>query len=297
MTKKEDIKYFDPQISVKEKAIAERLQFVPGTKIPLPSEIEISESGMCNRKCSFCPRSAPDYEHKNEFINFDLHKKLCDQLKELNYSGLIIYSGFVEPMLDKNIYNLVNYAKTNLINARIDMISNGDVLNEKRLKKLYDSGLDRLQISLYDGEEQHSKFIDLGKKLKLTNKKYVLRPRYLPAKQDFGITLSNRGGMLENAEYAIAPRKEKLEKKCFYPSYKFFLDYNGDVLMCSHDWGKKNILGNLKNENFLDIWLSKKFDLARKKLSNADRSLSPCNVCDVKGDLIGKKHHEAWKNV
>ena len=177
------------------------------------------------------------------------------------------------------------------------MISNGDVLNEKRLKKLYDSGLDRLQISLYDGEEQHSKFIDLGKKLKLTNKKYVLRPRYLPEEQDFGITLSNRGGMLENAEYVIAPRKEKLRKKCFYPSYKFFLDYNGDVLMCSHDWGKKNILGNLKNENFLDIWLSEKFNLAREKLNNADRSLSPCNVCDVKGDLIGKKHHEAWKNV
>ena len=297
MTKKEDIKYFDPQISVKEQAVAERLQFVPGTKTPLPSEIEISESGMCNRKCSFCPRSAPDYEHKNEFINFDLHKKLCDQLRELNYSGLIIYSGFVEPMLDKNIYKLVNYAKTTLNKARIDMISNGDVLNEKRLKKLYDSGLDRLQISLYDGEEQHSKFIALGKKLKLSNKKYVLRPRYLPENQDFGITLSNRGGMLKNAEYVIAPREEKLKKKCFYPSYKFFLDYNGDVLMCSHDWGKKNILENLKNENFLDIWLSKKFNLARQKLNKADRSLSPCNVCDVKGDLIGKKHHEAWKNL
>ena len=47
-----------------------------------------------------------------------------------------MYSGFVEPMLDKNIYNLVNYAKTKLPNARIEMISNGDVLNEKRLKTL-----------------------------------------------------------------------------------------------------------------------------------------------------------------
>lgn len=293
----EDIKFFDPQILVKEQAVAERLQFLPNTKIPLPSEIEISESGLCNRKCSFCPRSDPDFEHKNEFISFDLHKKLCDQLKDLNYSGLIIYSGFVEPMLDKNIYKLVNYAKKTLSKARIDMISNGDVLNEQRLKKLYHSGLDRLQISLYDGKEQHLKFINLGKKLKLTNNQYVLRPRYLPSDQDFGITLSNRGGMLKNAKYKIEPRKEKLNRKCFYPSYKFFLDYNGDVLMCSHDWGKKNILGNLKNENFLDIWLSKKFNMARQKLNNADRSLSPCNVCDVKGDLIGKKHHDAWKNL
>ena len=297
MTKKENLKFFDPQIEVKEKAVAQRLQFIPNSKIPLPSEVEISESGMCNRKCSFCPRSAPDYDHRNEFISDELHKKLCDELKEFNYSGLIIYSGFVEPMLDKNIYNLVNYAKKTLPNSRVEMISNGDVLNDKRLKKLYDSGLDRLQISLYDGEEQHLEFIKLGKKLNLKNNQYVLRARYLPQEQDFGITLSNRGGMLENAEYKIMARDQKLEKACFYPSYKFFLDYNGDVLMCSHDWGKKNILGNLKKEKFIDIWLSKKSQFARNKLNNADRSISPCNVCDVHGDLIGRSHHEAWKKI
>ena len=297
MTNKEDLKFFDPQIEVKEKAVAERLQFLPGTKTPMPAEAEISESGMCNRKCSFCPRSDPNYDHRNEFISYDLHKKLCDQLSELNYKGLIMYSGFVEPMLDKNIYNLVNYAKTKLPNARIEMISNGDVLNEKRLKKLYDSGLDRLQISLYDGEEQHKDFIKLGKKLGLKNDKFVLRARYLPEEQNFGITLSNRGGMLKNAEYKIDPIKEKLNKRCFYPSYKFFLDYNGDVLMCSHDWGKKNILGNLKKDNFLDIWLSKQTQKARDKLNTGDRSLSPCNVCDVSGDLIGKEHHEAWREL
>jgi radical SAM protein with 4Fe4S-binding SPASM domain len=297
MTRKEDLKFFDPQIEVKEQAVAERLQFIPNTKIPLPSEVEISESGMCNRKCSFCPRSDPNYPHKNEFISFDLHKKLCDELAEVSYSGLIIYSGFVEPMLDKNIYRLINYAKTKIPKSRVEMISNGDALNEKRLKKLYDSGLDRLQISLYDGEEQHRDFIKLGKKLNLKNNQYVLRARYLPEEQDFGITLSNRGGMLENADHKILPRKEKLEKKCFYPSYKFFLDYNGDILMCSHDWGKKNILGNLKKEKFLDIWLSKKSQFARNKLNNGDRSISPCNVCDVHGDLIGRSHYEAWKKI
>ena len=48
--------------------------------------------------------------------------------------------------------------------------------------------------------------------MNLTNEKYVLRARYLPEEQNFGITLSNRGGMLENAEYKISPMKKKLEK-------------------------------------------------------------------------------------
>ena len=35
---------------------------------------------------------------------------------------------------------------------------------------------------------------------------------------------------------------------------------------------------------------------ARDKLSKGNRNFSPCNVCDVKGVLIGKKHSIAWEN-
>lgn len=292
---KNEIKFIDPQLSFKKKSIQDRLQYLGTTKIPLPSEVEISESGICNRKCSFCPRSDPDYPDINEFISEKLHKKLCDELSELNYSGLIIYSGFVEPMLDKNIYKLVNYAKSKNPKARTEIVSNGDVLNKYRLQKIYDHGLDRMLISLYDGEEQYLKFKKLGEEMNLTDYQYILRKRYLPEEQDFGITLSNRGGMLKNAEYKIPPKKNQIKQKCFYPSYKFFLDYNGDVLMCSHDWGKKNILGNLNKQSFKDIWLSDKYMEARQKLNNSDRSISPCNVCDVAGTLIGSKHSIAWQ--
>ena len=47
------INFFDPQITAKKKLVDNKFQFVPGTKIPLPSEVEISESGTCNRVCSF----------------------------------------------------------------------------------------------------------------------------------------------------------------------------------------------------------------------------------------------------
>ena len=201
--------------------------------------------------------------------------------------------------LQTNIYNLLNYAKKTNPNANLEMVTNGDVLNEKRLLKLYESGLDKLQVSVYDGLKEFNEFKELGKKLNLTNEQYILRARYLPPEQDFGITLSNRAGMLKNAEHKIMPLQKKLQKKCFYPSYTFFMDYNGDVLMCAHDWGKKNLLGNLKNEKFLDIWLSDKARLSRDRLNKADRGFKPCNICDVKGDLIGKKHSDAWikKNI
>ena len=61
------------------------------------------------------------------------------------------------------------------------------------------------------------------------------------------------------------------------PCLHFFIDYNGDVQMCSHDWGKKFIAGNIKNKKIIDVWLDKKFQFARKKLLNANRSFNPCN--------------------
>ena len=115
----------------------------------MPSEVEISESGTCNRKCSFCPRSDPDYKDIKEFISPELHSKLINDLKEQEYRGVIRYSGFVEPLLDKNIYNLISEAKYNLPTARVEMVTNGDVLNINRLK-IFKAGLDTILISVYD---------------------------------------------------------------------------------------------------------------------------------------------------
>ena len=106
--------------------------------------------------------------------------------------------------------------------------------------------------------------------------------------------MSNRAGMMKDAEHKINPLKEKLKEPCYYPSYTFFIDYNGDVLMCPHDWGKKRILGNLKKDTFLKIWTSKFAKNNRIRLNNSDRNFSPCDVCDVKGTLIGGKHAAAW---
>ena len=292
-----DIKFFDKNINRKSSISDKNLFYFKDSNIPMPSVIEVSNSGMCNRKCSFCPRSDPDYNHVNEFIHHKLHKKIYDELETYNYSGSIIYSGYVEPLLDKRIYSHLKYIRKKLPNANIEIITNGDPLNDNRILKLFDSGLSVLLISVYDGPKEAEDFHKTMKRLNIDEKKYVIRNRYYTEEQDFGITLSNRSGSLSNAEYKIKPLEESLKKNCTYPSYTFFIDYNGDSQMCSHDWGKKMIMGNVKNNTIKEIWSSKKFNFVRKKLGNADRNFSPCNVCDVHGSLIGKKHAECWSKI
>tara|TARA_B110000027_G_scaffold132223_1_gene157970 strand:- start:2699 stop:3583 length:885 start_codon:yes stop_codon:yes gene_type:complete len=284
--------FLDPNIENKSKTVEDKIQLFEynGITLPLPTEIEISESGTCNRSCSFCPRSASDFEDKKEFITNLLHEKLCLELKELNYKGTIRYSGFVEPLLDKNIYNLINMVRTHLPDSNVEMVTNGDPLNLKRLKKLFENGLNKILISAYDGKEDAQKLEDLCLSANLNQEQYMVRHRYYSEDEDFGITLSNRSGLMENAEFKIEKLKEPLKKPCYIPSYTFFLDYQGDVLMCPHDWGKKVILGNLNKENFLDIWFSKRSMSIRKMLNNSNRNFTPCNVCDVQGTFMGEKN-------
>ncbi len=289
----------DKNIYRKEKITKDSIQFITkkGENFPLMSVVEISNSGMCNRKCSFCPRSDPNYPDVNEFISEELHYKIFKELSDLKYKGMIIYSGYVEPLLDKKIYKCISEARKLLPDAKIEIITNGDVLNVDRIKKLFNAGLSTLLVSVYDGPEDEKRFFNMCEKAELKKNQYVIRNRYMPETQDFGLNISNRGGNLENSEHKRPALINPLNAKCNYPAYTFFIDYNGDVQMCSHDWAKKFIAGNIKSKKIIDIWLDKKFQVARKKLLRSDRNLNPCNKCDVSGELIGSLHSKEWLKI
>ena len=241
-------KFIDPNIKNKSKTVVDKIQLFKhqGLMLPLPTEIEISESGTCNRKCSFCPRSATDFEDKKEFISNVLHEKLCFELKELNYKGTIRYSGFVEPLLDKNIYKLINMTRNYLPESNIEMVTNGDPLNLDRLNKLFKSGLNRILISAYDGKEEAKKLEDLCSEANLNIEQYIVRHRYYSEDQDFGITLSNRSGLMEKAEFKIEKLKEPL-KKGENEAYIAFAEYYLKV--------KKMFQAPITTEKEAGIWL------------------------------------------
>ena len=43
--------------------------------------------------------------------------------------------------------------------------------------------------------------------------------------------------------------------------------------------------------------MTKNAKKSRFNLANSDRGFSPCDVCDVKGSLIGESHAKAWQNL
>jgi len=269
-----------------------------------PKIIEFSSSGLCNRKCVFCPRSSSEYKHTNSHIEASAINKIAHELADYPNDYFFLFSGFSEPLISKDLEEWIGILRSKHKNSRIEINTNTDLLNKRRVHKLIDSGLSAFICSIYDSEERAQEVEQLFKECGLTKDKYELRRRFLKkdldgeeALKEFGITLSNRGGTMDKAAYSIQSLREPLINECYYPFYTLFMDYNGDYLICPHDWGKNSILGNVDRDHIIkDIWQGDKMEKFRKSLLVADRTCSAsCAVCDVEGTMMGGNEVEEWK--
>ena len=270
--------------------------------VPIFSSVEISINGACNRRCFFCPRVDKDkYPNILNSLDMKIFDNLLDDLDSVYFDGRVAFSGFCEPLLSKNLDEYIYKIKEKLTKTKVEIVSNGDPLLAKngleRLRSLYKAGLDTIKISLYDGPHQIEFFEKIKKDLKLSDKQYIVRKRYLSADESYGITISNRAGSvnLKNEIFELKPLAEPLKQPCYYPFYKVLIDHDGDVLMCSNDWKKEKIMGNLSKDSILKIWSNQLFNIKRKKLCNSDRSENPCKVCDVEGIMNGKSAFKRWQ--
>ena len=258
---------------------------------PIPSWIELSIIDVCNRSCSFCPKSdpkiAPDTHQR---MQMGLIDKLTEELKEIKYKGSVTLCGYGEPMLHKDI-NLI--CKKLSEAAFVEVVTNGDPLNPKKINELYVNNVNKLLISMYDGKHQILKFKKMIHDSGVPEDFVILRDRWYDAKKDYGLKLTNRTGTIDIG------KQEKIGKykKCFYPSYQFLVDWNGDIFLCPQDWQRRMAMGNMMQENFFNIWTGKIMTKYRKNLLNGKRTDNPCTSCNAEGTILGKNHAKKWKEV
>lgn len=287
-------------LSVKNKAriVKNTLTYIDG--FPVFSIVELNIVAACTRACAFCPIADKDFYKKNNIqgkLESNVYDKLLNDLKSIGYNGRIIFSGFSEPLLHKNLEELVRKTKLVLPDSVLEIITNGDLLKLPKLEKLLKAGLDVICVSLYDGAHQFEHFNKMKNELDMSDSQMLLRRRYYQD-GDYGLIISNRGGLVDSNQYRDKSESSvetlPLQRVCCYPFYMIKVDLNGDMLLCSHDWQKRFVVGNILKESVWDLWKGKRLNSLKMSLSQADRSAVPCNTCDVKGDVIGKESFNAW---
>ncbi|MCR4925396.1 MAG: radical SAM protein [Clostridiales bacterium] len=131
-----------------------RVELAKQLPLETPFSVHIFPMFYCNFKCNYCLHSLPDEKLKEmnfvrQKMSMDVYKKAIDDMAEFNQKlKALIFAGHGEPLLHKDIAEMVKYAKQKDVAQRIEIVTNGSLLTNELSDKLIDAGLDRLRVSL-----------------------------------------------------------------------------------------------------------------------------------------------------
>jgi radical SAM protein with 4Fe4S-binding SPASM domain len=246
--------------------------------------IEINPSESCTRACSFCPRSNSQlYPSLHTRISVSLCEKIGKDLSEIGFTNRVGFVGFGEPLLHKGLEECISAIRLHNPNLKyLEINTNGDLLTTKRIESLYKAGCNVIAVSMYDSDKSNY-FESLKEDVPI---QMIYRHHY-DASINYGLNIVNR------KEIAFDNQLLNIQRACYMPFYKLFIDWNGDVLTCDNDWVRSLVLGNVNKESIKDVWLGKAYNAFKTKLLKG-RNHAPCNKCNACGTLRGETEYNLF---
>lgn len=239
----------------------------------------------------------------------DLFKKIIDETSK-HFIGRVSPYLMNEPLMDKKIPERIAYIEKNkrpFTKTKIN--TNGALLTADMSERLVESGLRHLWVSVQGySQETYSQSMGIKKFnilenidrfLDIRDKKGGKRPKLSITTLDTTIVhdeleyakkhwaerdvtfkihqLDNRAG---DDISELSARKPKLRRNCDLFLKQAYVLYNGDVIICCHDWRRTVVIGNLKEQSLKEIWNSERFiKLIREYQSGDFSNLKICKTC------------------
>ena len=256
------------------------------SKMLTPLLVELNITELCNRTCSFCPRSL-DYPNLNLNMDIELAQEIANQC--IGFTENIHLVGRGEPLLHPDFIDIV---KVFAEDFSVKIVTNGDHLY-KYIDQLHailnlTSGKHKITYCLYDNDAQYNN----ANKLYGEYKDIFLYKTYDTGENLYDDTLSKKQWLDNRAGYFY---KTKSSAPCYIPTNRVYIDYNGDVNLCCHDWKNKHVFGNIKDNHINNIWNTRMKSI-KIQLANGNRQcLDACKGCDVEFDplsLVYKHEYE-----
>jgi len=228
----------------------------------------IETISTCNRKCEFCfnhPRFEPRSQGNMETETWN---RIIDQLAEIKFAGRISPHFFNEPLLEKRLPQLLQYARQKLPCSWLQINSNGDFLTEELFLKLIASGVNYFFVTNYDEIEKPQ--------LNMLQSKY---PAFIKVVKNSDMWRTDRGG-------EIFHKQKVLKSPCLRPGAQLVVNWQGEMLLCCMDFYAHYSFGNLKTDNFREIFDSVKFQSVRSEIAESRQNgVALCHNCDDPGKI------------
>jgi radical SAM protein with 4Fe4S-binding SPASM domain len=115
----------------------------------MPFSISVEPTTSCNLRCPGCPTGLKQLKRPQGYIDAEKFKEILGQLNPHLAYLMLYFQG--EPFLHPDFFKLLDLARENRIYTATS--TNAHFINNQRARKVVESGLDRIVISM-DGAEQ-----------------------------------------------------------------------------------------------------------------------------------------------
>jgi hypothetical protein len=274
---------------------------------PLFTRIQIQTVSWCNRSCNFCPSGK--FPVAKTFMPLEVYHRIIDQLAALHYTGRISPYLMNESLLDKRLPELIQYARQQCPESWLAINTNGDALSAPLLHRLFDAGLNCLDVNAYDDLPQYERYVALAQQVTAQRQDISLRSGYLDPlfngdnlprhmkilhcrdmtdwekrfqHKQATLGLTNRSGNVPGARQLPAP----LALGCPRPFQQMYVNHRGEAVLCCNDWRFEVIMGDTATETLAAIWHNERYQTYRHHLQRLNRSLPLCVTCDYKADPV-----------
>jgi hypothetical protein len=254
------------------------------TATPLFTRIQIQTVSWCNRSCAFCPSGT--FPVPKTFMPVDVYHRIIGQLHDLRFTGRISPYLMNESLLDKRLPELIAYAREWCPDSWIAINTNGDALSERLIDRLFDAGLNCMDVNAYDNRSQYERYVALAERVAARRSDLACSTGYNdPTFNRFQARqatpdLTNRSGNVPHARLLRAP----LALGCERPFQQMYINYRGEAVLCCNDWRFEVVMGDTATATLLDIWSNAAYQAYRRNLQRQDRNMRLCATCDYKAD-------------
>lgn len=274
-----------------------------------PQVIQIETTIACNATCWFCPQKYAT--RRPMFMEEWVWKKIIDESREMG----IIYRPFIlnEPFVDKRMVDIIRYIKQDKT-AIVEFNTNGEPLLPKRADEIIEAGVDAVRFSVdgirretfneargisydkvYANVEYFLKAARSASRPITTEVRMIKFPGTEAEQKEFVAFWEERKPtqiiLTDLYRYPWEGQTEVVHKPCLKIIDQMFFYVDGRATLCCWDSKERQIVGDVKTENVLDIWNGEVLNQCREALDQGRREdIHLCSRCDAYKDF----DFEAW---
>lgn len=282
-----------------------------------PSQVIVDITEVCNLECIHCPH--PEFKksvhYATRYLDPALNAKIVDEVRDhgKGQTQYIRYSSEGEPLVHPKGYEMIEYAARNS-GVYVTLTTNGTIMNEKRTRRLLDSGVHMIDISIDAFTPETYAKVRVKGDLNVTRVNvlnliswikqsgsptkvvvsFIEQPQNKHEAAEFQAYWTEQGAdfvvvrRLHSAAGAVVnianlmrtEQASDLRRPCVYPWERLVLNPRGHLAFCPADWTHGSTIADYRETTVAQVWQGEFYrKLRTAHLSNDFSSHGFCGQC------------------